>query len=89
MQNLTLESCSATPISYKGDETLRLSCLVIEIPILGYLGVWGYLATSGVKSDVIFLLSDSNFLYRRRNFAPISLNFRDPHFMLFGVFWGI
>ena len=33
-------------ISYKGDEILRLSCLVIEIPIFGYLGFWGYLATS-------------------------------------------
>jgi len=48
--------------------------------IFGYLGVWsyfwGYLATSGAKSDVIFLLSDPKFLQRRRNFAFISLSFR-------------
>jgi len=33
--------------------------------ILGLL--LGYLATSGAKSDVIFLLGDPDFLYRRRN----------------------
>jgi len=49
----------ATPISYKGDKILRLSRLVIEIPIWGF---WGYLATSGAKSDVMFLLSDPDFL---------------------------
>jgi len=59
MQNLTLDSCSATPISYWGDEISRLSCLVMEIPILGYryLGFWGflgYLFASGAKSDVIW-----------------------------------
>jgi len=65
MQNLTLDSCSAPPISYKGDEILHLPRIVIKIPILGYLGFLeflGYLATSGAKSDVIFLLSDPNFL---------------------------
>ena len=65
----------------------RLSRLVIEIPILGYLGFggfWGYLATSGAKSDVIFLLGDPDFLLGRRNFAPISRSYRDPHFGLFG-----
>ena len=65
MQNLASDTCSAAPISYEGDEISRLSRLVIEIPILGYLGVFlgeGYLATSGAKSDVIFLLSDPDFL---------------------------
>ena len=33
----------ATPISYKGDNISHLSRLVIEIPILGYLGVFGVL----------------------------------------------
>jgi len=28
----------------------------------------------------------SYFIYMRRNFAPISLNFRDPHF---GLFWDL
>ena len=62
VQNLASVSCSTTPISYYGDEISRLSRLVIEIPILGYLGVWGYIATSGAKSDVIFLLGDPDFL---------------------------
>ena len=52
------------------------------------MGVLGYLATSGAKSDVIFLLSDPGFLLGRRNFAPISLSYRDPHFGLFGGFGG-
>ena len=82
-----------TPISYMGDEISRLSRLVIEIPIFGYLEVLrflGYLATSDAKSDVIFLLSDPDFLFGRQNFAPISLTYRDPHFWLFGFFgvWG-
>jgi len=44
MQKLTSDSCSATPISYWGDVTSCLSCLVIEIPILGYryLGFGGF-----------------------------------------------
>jgi len=37
----------------------------------------GYLATSGAKSDVIFLLGDPDFPQRWRNFAPISLSFQD------------
>ena len=36
-----------------------------------------FLATSGAKSDVIFLLGGPDFLRRCRNFAPISLSFRD------------
>ena len=51
----------------KSDENSLLSRLVIEIPILGYFGVfevWGYLATSGEKSDVILLLSNPDFLSR-------------------------
>jgi len=54
-------------------------------------GVWGYLPTSGAKSDVIFLLGDPDFLLGPRNFASISLNYRDPHFGLFvgfREFWG-
>jgi len=47
-----------------------------------------YIATSGAKSDVIFLLGDPDFLLRRRNFAPISRSYRDPHFGLFGGFEG-
>jgi len=35
--------------------------LVIEIPILGYLGFLEYSATCNAKSDVIFLLSDPDF----------------------------
>ena len=55
MQNLTSDSCSATSISYKGDEISRLSRPVFEFPIWGYLGVWGIwgdLGTCGAKSDV-------------------------------------
>jgi len=37
----------------------------------------GYLATSGAKSDIIFLLSDPDFLKRGRNFSPTSFSFRD------------
>jgi len=33
-----VHSCSATPSSNKGDDILCISRLVIEIPILGYLG---------------------------------------------------
>jgi len=53
------------------------------------MGFWGYLATSGAKSDVIFLLGNSDFLLERRNFAPISRSYRDPHFGLFGGIGGI
>jgi len=49
---------------------------------------WGHLATSGAKSDVILLLGDPDFLLGRRNFAPISLSYRDTHFGLFGDFGG-
>ena len=92
MQNLTAYSYSATPISYYGDEISRLSRVVIEIPIFCYLGVlsfFGYLATSDAKSDVIFLLGDPDFLLGRWNFASIFLSYRDPHFGLFGVLWGV
>jgi len=47
-----------------------------------------HLTTSNAKSDVIFLLGDPDFLLRRRNFAPILLSHRDPHFGLFGVLGG-
>jgi len=35
----------------------------------------GYLAKSITKYDIVFLLSDPDFLQRWRNFAPISLSF--------------
>jgi len=41
VQNLTSDFCSATPISYIGDEISRLSRLIFEIPILAYFGVLG------------------------------------------------
>jgi len=47
-----------------------------------------HLATSGAKSDVILLLGDPDFLLGRRNFAPISLSYRDPRFGGFGGFGG-
>jgi len=47
-----------------------------------------YVATSDAKSDVIFLLGDPDFLLGRRNFSPISLSYRDPHFGLFGFLGG-
>jgi len=43
-----------------------------------------HLATSDAKADVIFLLGDPDFLLGGRNFAPISLSYRDPHFGGFG-----
>jgi len=36
--------------------------LTYQGPILGSRVLLGYLATSGVKSDIIFLLSDPDFL---------------------------
>jgi len=53
---------------------------------LGVLRVWGYLATSDVKSDVVFLFGDPISYKGDENFAFISLIYRDPHFGLF--FWG-
>jgi len=44
----------------------------------------GYLASSGTKPDITFLLGDPDFLKGRRNFARISHRFRDPHFGLLG-----
>jgi len=49
---------------------------------------WGYVATSGANSDFGFLLGDPDFLFGRRNSAPISLSYRGPHFGLFGFFGG-
>jgi len=37
----------------------------------------GYLVNSDAKSDVTFLLGDSEFLQGRRNFARMSRSFRD------------
>ena len=50
VQNLTSVSCSATPISYKGEEISRLSRLVIQIPTSGHFGVWGFCHFGGVFS---------------------------------------
>jgi len=86
-KKLTSYSCSATPISYKGDEISRLSRLVIEIPIFGLFGGFGFFGVFSYfrcKTDVTFLLGDPGFLLRRRNFAPILLSYRDPHFGLYG-----
>jgi len=50
----------------------------------------GYLATSGAKYDIMFLLSDPDFLLRWRNFASISLSYQIPilgYFGVFGFFW--
>jgi len=39
-----------------------------SILLAHYFGVWGYFwATSGAKSDVVFLLGDPDFLWRRWN----------------------
>jgi len=56
----------ATPISYKGDEILHVSRIVLEISILGYF--CGFGATFRVFSYFwrkilhIFFLSDPDFL---------------------------
>jgi len=50
-------------------------------------GFWGHVAISDAKSDVIFLLGDPDFLLRRRNFAPISLSYRDPILGDLGFLW--
>jgi len=44
---------------------------------IGLHTILEYLATSGAKSDIIFLLGDPDFLWRQWNFSPISLSFRD------------
>ena len=76
----------------QGHRKCHHSIACIWFPILdtklGFWELWGYLATSGAKSDVIFLLGDPNFLLGRRNFASISRSYRDPHFGLFGSFGG-
>jgi len=57
----------------------RLSRLIIDIPILDYLGFsgfWGHLATSDAKSDVIFLLSDHDFRLTKFG-AYLAYSFRD------------
>jgi len=48
VQSLTSDSCSATPICYKGDEISRLTRLIIKIPIVGYFGVWGVWGYLGI-----------------------------------------
>jgi len=57
---------------------------------MGHFGVWGYfwgyLATSGAKSDVIFLLGKPDFLQKRQNFAAISLSFYPCDAMLAWVY---
>jgi len=42
-----------------------------------------YLASSGTKSNIIFLLCDPDLPWGRQNFMPISHRFRDPHVGLF------
>jgi len=59
-------TCSAYAWSINCFSVNKLHCLTGSRTILHYLGVWGlrlgYLATFGTKSDVIFLLSDPDFL---------------------------
>ena len=86
MQNLTSDSCSSTPISYWGDEISRLSCLVNEIPILGF---WGYLATSNAKSDVGFLLGDPTSYIVDEISRLSDLIFEIPILGYLGFFGGI
>jgi len=54
---------------------------VSQDPILGVFWglelLLGYLASSGAKSDIIFLLSGPNFLQGWWNMARISRSFRD------------
>jgi len=58
--------------------TERDSMLAHYFALVWGLGLrLGYLATSGAKSDVIFLLGVPDFLQGRRNFACISRIFRD------------
>jgi len=48
VQNLMSDSCSAISSSYKGEEILCLSRLIIEIPIFGpFGGLGGELGASG------------------------------------------
>ena len=85
MQDLTSYSCSTTLISYNGNEILRLSCLVIEIPILGLFGVfgvWGYLGISDAKSDII--------LARQLRFPNKATKFHEYLAQFWGLpFWAI
>jgi len=54
-------------------------CSASLVYAMEFGAILGFAATFWVfsKSDVIFLLGDCNFLQRWRNFAPISLIFRD------------
>jgi len=61
------------------------------LAIWGFWVFWGYLANSDAKSDVVFLVSDPDFLLGRLNFAPISIVNEIPildiwGFGVFGVF---
>jgi len=65
--------------------TERDSRLAHSFALLRGLGLrLGYLATSGAKFDVIFLLGDPDFLQWQRNFARIMHRFQDTHFGVFG-----
>ena len=49
-------------LTFYDDTPAVATRLVIEIPILGHLEVWGYLTTSDAKSDVELLFGDPGFL---------------------------
>ena len=61
------DSCLATPSSYKGEKSLRLSPLIIEIPILGHLRGKG---GEGVRG--IWLLPVQNLTSNSYSATPIS-----------------
>jgi len=88
-QNLTSYFCSAThfPIRVTKFRAYLASFSTSHFGVFWDLGlILGCLASSGIKSDVVFLLSNPAFLQGRRNFASIWLSYRDPHFGRFGGF---
>jgi len=91
----TADNCSTRACAYSIKEmhtlnklhrlTQRDSRLAHFCTTLGLGLHLGYLASSGAKSDIIFLIGDPDFLSGQQNFASISLSYRDPHFGLLGV----
>jgi len=74
VQNLTSDSCSATPICYKGDDISRLTRLIINIPIVGYFGVLGVFRYFGYLGGFggIQLLLVQNLTPESCSTTPIS-----------------
>ena len=92
MQNLTSDSCSATPISYKGDEMSRLSRPVIEFPIAVYLeclGDFGGLRHFGCKIRLQILARRPRFVIKATKYrAYLAQLSSSPLRCIWGV-WGI